>query len=158
MVALDIFVALAIFVGLCGVLVPMLPGSALVGGSILVWAAITGGSGAWATFVVAALVLALGSVIKYLVPGKRLKDSGIPNSTLLAGGILGIIGFFVVPVVGLPLGFVLGIYLTEWNRLSQAEAWPATVQALKAVGLGMLIELAFCLAATAVWIVGVVAA
>ena len=31
--------------------------------------------------------------------------------------MLGIVGFFVVPVVGLLLGFVLGVYLAELARL-----------------------------------------
>jgi uncharacterized protein YqgC (DUF456 family) len=156
MVFVDMLVALAIAVGLVGVLIPMIPGSTLVVGAILVWAAVLGERGGWVVFVIAACLAATGSVVKYLIPGRRLQRSGVPTRTLLAGGLLGVIGFFVVPVIGLPLGFVLGIYLSELHRLSAAEAWPATVAALKAVGLGMLIELAFCSAAAAVWVVGLV--
>ncbi|GAA0316713.1 DUF456 family protein [Kineococcus aurantiacus] len=32
---------------------------------------------------------------------------------LLLGAVLGVVGFFAVPVVGLPLGFVLGVFLGE---------------------------------------------
>jgi uncharacterized protein YqgC (DUF456 family) len=96
-------------------------------------------------------------VVRYTVPGKRLKSAGLPGRTLALAAVLGGVGFFVVPVVGLLLGFVLGIYLSELHRLRDAgQAWPATVHALKAVGLGIVIELAACLLATAVWIVGVV--
>ncbi len=38
----------------------------------------------------------------------------------------------------------------------RAAAWPATVHALKAVGLSMLIELVACLLAAATWVAGVV--
>ena len=55
--------------------------------------------------------------MKYVVPGRRLKENGIPNSTLLLGGVLGVVGFFVIPVVGLLVGFVLGVYLAELNRV-----------------------------------------
>ena len=32
--------------------------------------------------------------------------------------MLGIIGFFVIPVVGLVIGFVLGVYLAEWPTVT----------------------------------------
>src|SRR4051794_1587770 len=139
MVFLDLLVALVIAVGLVGVLVPMLPGSALVLGAILVWAVAVSESGGWLVAGIAAALLAAGVVVKYLVPGRRLQRSGIPNRTLLIGGALAIVGFFVIPVVGLPVGFVAGIYLAEVDRLGRERAWPATLEALKAVGLGILI-------------------
>jgi len=135
----EVLVALAIAVGVVGVVVPVLPGSLLVLGAILVWAWNVGGATAWAVFAVAAVFLVLGAVVKYVVPGRRLKEGGIPGSTLVLGSLLGIVGFFVVPVVGLPIGFVLGVYLAELNRLGREAAWPATKHALKAVGLSMLI-------------------
>jgi hypothetical protein len=84
-----------------------------------------------------------------------MKREGIPVGTLLLGAVLGVVGFFVVPVVGLVLGFVLGVYLSELFRLGPERAWPATRAALKAVGLSLLIELVASLAAAATWAVGV---
>jgi hypothetical protein len=138
------------------VLVPVLPGSLLVAAAILVWTVERGGAAAWAVFAVAVALLATGAVVKYLVPGRRLQRAGVPTRTLVAGGVLGIVGFFVIPVVGLPLGFVLGVYLSEWRRLGRREAWPATIHALKAVGLGILIELGFGVLAAVTWAIGVV--
>ena len=147
---------LLIIVGLVGIVVPVLPGSLLVLGAIGVWAALTSGATAWAVFGVAALLLVAGTVVKFLVPGRRLQVAGVPNSTLWAGGALGLVGFFVVPVVGLVLGFVLGVYLAELRRLGSEQAWPATRAAVLAVGLSILIELAAALLATATWVVGVI--
>jgi uncharacterized protein YqgC (DUF456 family) len=155
MSGLEVLVALAIAVGLAGVLVPVLPGTLLVGAAILLWAVERGGA-AWVVLVVALALLATGSVVKYLVPGRRLRRAGVPASTLLAGAAVGVVGFFVVPVVGLVLGFVLGVYLVELRRLGHTQAWPATVSALKAVGLGVAIELTFAVLAAATWAVGVV--
>lgn len=154
---LVIFVALAIAVGLVGIVIPMLPGSLLVGAAIGVWAVAENSAGAWVTFAIAISLIAVGTITKYLIPGRRLQRSGVPNSTLLAGGVLGIVGFFVVPVVGLPLGFVLGVYLAEWRRTSQSQAGPATWHALKAVGLGMVIEFSFSVLAAGTWAIGVLA-
>jgi hypothetical protein len=75
---------------------------------------------------------------------------------MLAGGALGLVGFFVVPVVGLLLGFVLGVYLAERGRLGQHQAaWTSTVVALKAAGVSMLIELLTGLLMAATWVIAV---
>ncbi len=152
----EVLVALAIAVGVVGVVVPVLPGSLLVFGAILVWALNIGGSTAWIVFAVATAFLVLGAVVKYVVPGRRLKEGGVPASTLVLGGLLGIVGFFVIPVVGLLIGFVVGVYLAELARVGRDKAWPATKHALKAVGLSMLIELVASLLAAATWATGVV--
>jgi len=151
-----ILVALAIAVGLVGILVPLLPGSLLVAIAIAVWAFALGETDGWIVFGIALALIGAGVIVKYLVPGRRLQRSGVPNRTLLLGALVGIVGFFVVPVIGLPLGFVVGVYLAEWQRLSRDEAWPATVNALKAVGLGILIELGFTTLAALTWAVGVI--
>ena len=157
MTALELLLALVIAVGLVGILVPLLPGSLLVVGAILVWAIQLAEPTGWVVLAIAVALVGTGTVVKYLVPGRQLQRSGVPNRTLLAGGVLGIVGFFVIPIVGLPIGFVLGIYLAEWKRVSSAQAWPATVAAVKAVGLGMLIELTFSVLATVAWGIGVIA-
>jgi uncharacterized protein YqgC (DUF456 family) len=151
----DILVAIVVAVGLVGVVLPVVPGPLLVGAAILVWAFVLGTTGGWVVFAVAAVLLLLGTVVKYLVPGRRLRRDGTPASTLLAGGVLGVVGFFVVPVVGLPIGFLLGVYLAELRRLGDhGLAWPATIAALRAVGLSILIEFVATLAAALAWAVG----
>ncbi len=149
-----ILAALVIAVGLVGILVPLLPGSLLVAGAIVGWAFALGEVGGWVVAGIALTLIGAGVIVKYLVPGRRLQRSGVPNRTLLLGAAAGVVGFFVVPVIGLPLGFVVGIYLAEAQRLSRAEAWPATVNALKAIGLGLVIELGFTTLAAATWAVG----
>lgn len=153
----EVLVGLAILLGIAGTIVPVLPGSLVVLVAVLVWAVVTGTPTAWLVFACVGLVIAVGQVVMYLVPGRRLKAAGIPARTLLVGGLLGVVGFFVVPVIGLFLGFVGGVYLMELARVGSAQAWPATVHALKAAGLSMLIELAATMVAASVWVVGVVA-
>jgi uncharacterized protein YqgC (DUF456 family) len=152
----EVLVGLAIVVGLAGILVPVLPGSVLILVAIGVWAAEVGGGTAWGVFAISAVLLVGGGVVKYVLPGRRLKDAGIPPSTQWIGAVLGVVGFFVVPVVGLFLGFVLGVYLAERHRVGGAAAWPSTKAALRAAGLSILIELGAGLLATLVWVGGVV--
>jgi uncharacterized protein YqgC (DUF456 family) len=168
-----VLAGILIVVGLVGVVVPMLPGLLLVVVGIGVWAVPRGDALGWTVLGVAVAVAALGTVAKYALPGARMRAAGVPGRTLLAGGVLGIVGFFVVPVVGLLLGFVLGVYLAELARLGRNRsghdastphsvrggrpapdqgAWPSTRTALAAVGWSLLIELAAGLVATAVWV------
>jgi uncharacterized protein YqgC (DUF456 family) len=145
----EVIVAVLIAVGVAGIILPLLPGTLLIAVAVLVWALEIGTTTAWTVFAVATSFLVLGTIVKYVVPGRRLKASGVPNATLWAGALLGFVGFFVIPVVGLFLGFVLGVHLAERRRVGAVAAGPSTRQALKAVGVSILIELvAACLAAT----------
>lgn len=152
---MEVAVAVAIVVGLIGILVPVLPGALLVLAAIVVWATELQERTGWVVCAVAVAFLAVGAVAKYAVPGRRLRDAGIPSSTQWTGVAFGAVGFFVVPVVGLFLGFVLGMYVAERRRLGAGAAWPSTVSALRAVGLMVLIELASALLAAGTWVVGV---
>ncbi len=149
----ELLVGLVILVGLVGIVVPILPGSILILGAVLVWSADQGARSAWLVFALVTTLLMVGAIVKYVVPGRGLRTAGVPNRTILLGGLLGIIGFFVVPVVGLVLGFVLGVYLSELQRVGHDQAWPSTVAAVKAAGLSILVELAAALAAAGVWLV-----
>jgi hypothetical protein len=148
--------AVAMVAGIAGVVVPALPGLVLCWGAVLGWAVLAdGGWGRWLVLGLATFWLLAGVLVKYLLPGRRLKSAGVPNRTLLAGALLGLLGFFVIPVIGLPVGFVAGVWLAEWLRLGDpALAWPSTREALKAAGFSMLIELAAALLIAATWIAG----
>lgn len=152
----DVLAGLVIAVGLVGIVLPLLPGTLLIAVSVLVWAVVVGQTTGWVAAAVALLLLAAGTLVKYLLPGRHLKRQGIPNRTLALGGLLGVVGFFVVPVVGLVLGFVLGVYLSEAQRLGTEAAWPATRVTLKAVGASILIELGAGMTAAVVWFAGAV--
>jgi hypothetical protein len=105
---------------------------------------------------VASLLLATSQVVKYLVPGRRLRSAGVPWGSLAAGGVLAVVGFFVIPVVGAVVGFVGGVYGAERLRLrTHAAAWPSTVRALQAVGLSVLIELVAGLLIGSAWLAAV---
>jgi uncharacterized protein YqgC (DUF456 family) len=148
-----VIAGLLVAVGVIGVLVPVLPGLILVLAGIAVWAVPRNDALGWTVLAIAVAVVVVGSVVKYLVPGRRLRDSGVPTWSILAGAALGIVGFFVIPVIGLFLGFPLGVFLAELVRLGdRAKAWPSTRFALGAVGLSILLELTTGLLAAGVWI------
>jgi uncharacterized protein YqgC (DUF456 family) len=158
--AVTIIAGIAIVVGIFGTVLPFVPGLLLSWLGVLAWAVFAdGGSGKWLVLGIATVLAVLGTVLKYVLPGRRMKRDGVPTLTLAAGGILAIVGFFAVPVVGLFLGFVLGVFLAEWARLGGTGlAWPSTWRAVKAVGMSALIEIFAGLCILLTWIWGVVLA
>lgn len=151
----EVVVGVAIAVGLIGILVPVLPGSALILVAILLWALELGSATGWGVFAVAAAFLVIGTVVKYVVPGRQLKEAGIPASTQWTGVALAVPGFFVIPVVGAFVGFVAGVYLAERRRLGPG-AGASTRSALRAVGVSVLIEITAAILAASAWVAGVV--
>ncbi|MQA87205.1 MAG: DUF456 family protein [Streptosporangiales bacterium] len=148
-----VLVGLVIAVGIVGILVPVLPGLLLIWAAVLTWALFERTPLAWIVLAVASVLVLASQIVKYLVPGRRMRAAGVPWRTLAIGGVLAIVGFFVIPVVGLVIGFVLGVYVAERVRLGgHSAAWPSTVEALRAVGLSILIELAAGLVVAVTWL------
>jgi uncharacterized protein YqgC (DUF456 family) len=148
-----VVVGLAIGAGLVGIVVPVLPGALLAWAAIAVWALAVGGAPAWVVLGVATVAIGGAQVVKVLVPGRRLRDAGVPRRSIVAGVVLAIVGFFLIPVVGFFIGFPLGVYLEERRRLGRhAAASHSTRQALRAMGLSILIELAATVLAAGAWL------
>lgn len=161
-----VLVALVIALGLLGIVLPVLPGGGfLVFAAIAVWAVWEAKSipphatVAWVTLGVAAVFFVTAEVIKYVWPVRRMRAAEVGLWSLVAGGVLGLIGFFVIPVIGLVIGFVAGVYLAELAaRRDYRRAWTSTVHALKGVALSVGVELTGALLATIAWMTGLVIA
>jgi len=148
----EILVALMMAIGVVGIVLPVLPGLLIVLAAVLLWAFDEGTRGAWIVFAVAVAVYLLGLLLQFLIPGKRMRAAGVRTSTLLFGVLMAIVMAFVIPVVGLFVGFPLGIFLVSLMRTrDRAEAWVATKHALRAVGLNIVIELLTAFTIIAVW-------
>lgn len=155
---LAVLAAAGICIGLLGIVVPVLPGLLLTWASAAAYAVAVAlspdGSDPWGWSLLAAVTIAyaVGLVVQQLLPARALKARGVPWTTIAVGVVVGIAGFFVVPVVGALVGFVGGVFLVELTRLrSLAAAWPSTVHALRAVGISMLIELTTGLVILSLW-------
>lgn len=152
----SLLVGLVMVVGLVGVLVPVLPGTALVLAAGVAWALLVVEQGTTRFVVVGvmAALFVLGIALKYALPGKRLSGQ-LPRSTLLLAAVGAAVGFLVLPPLGLLIGGVVGTYVAESRRLGPGgDAGRSTVQVLKAIGLGILAELAAAVLMIATWLVG----
>ena len=149
----ELLVAMVMLVGLVGVVVPVLPGLALIWAAALVWVLLDGGGVTrWVVLGLLTLLLAAGTVAKYAVPARRATSDGAPRTTLLLGVVGAVVGFLVLPVVGLIAGGLLGIYLAELARLRHSRAaWASTRSVLTGIGIGALIELVAGVVMVFVW-------
>lgn len=146
---------LALVIGLVGVLVPVVPGLLVIAVTTVAWAWWDGGS-AWVIASVMLVVLAAGTAAKYVLPSRSLRQAGAPRSTLVLAAVLAVIGFFVVPVIGFLLGGILGVWVGELRRLHDSgAAWTSTWVTLKAIGVGVLLEITAGVVAIAIWVVSV---
>ncbi|MFE6738468.1 DUF456 domain-containing protein [Streptomyces tubercidicus] len=149
---------LVMLLGLLGVLVPGIPGPLIVWAGVMWWTLSENSALAWVVLMAATAVLLLNQVVKWLLPARDLRAVGAPYRALFLAGVTGIVGFFVIPVIGGLLGSVGGLYLLERIRLgSHGDAWASTRTVLRAIGLSVLVELFACLLVVGTWIGAVVA-
>ena len=147
---------LAILVGVAGTIIPVLPGSILIGLSLLAWA-LWGGAGTtgWVVFGIGLVFVLAGMAASAVLTGRKLKQHSIPSRSVMVGIVLGVVGMFIIPVVGLFVGFAAGLLLSELQRTrvvstAVASSWAA----LKATGLGMIVEFGLACLAASTWVVG----
>jgi uncharacterized protein YqgC (DUF456 family) len=121
--------------------VPIIPGLVLQVIAVTVWAFEESSPTGWSVLIAVVLLAASATILKYLSPGRQLKEAGVPGRVLTLALIVGMILFFPLPVVGGPLGFVATIYLFERMRVGPQQAWPSTRAAIKAVLQSIGIEM-----------------
>lgn len=148
-ITVTILAALAYAVGLTGIVVPVLPGTITIVIATLIWAIIIGGPTAWVCFAIVAILGTAGMCANYFITGRSLKRHEVPLWPIVIGIIAGIVGLFVIPFLGLPIGFIIGLYLAEVIRLKDwrkglTSAWVA----IKALGIGLGIELLLAMGST----------
>ncbi|MFE1406503.1 DUF456 domain-containing protein [Streptomyces sp. NPDC058770] len=146
-------IGLVMFLGLIGVLVPGVPGQAIVWAAVLWWALTDRTTAAWSVLMGATALLLVDQALKPLLPPRRPHESGAPHRTLVLGGVGAIVGFFVVPVLGALVGYVGTVYGVERLRLgSRGAGWASVRSVMRATGWSVLVELFACLLVTGAWL------
>jgi uncharacterized protein YqgC (DUF456 family) len=148
-----LLVGLVILLGLCGVLVPGVPGSWLVWAAVLWWALKDPDPVSWAVLVGATVALFLSQAARWALPPRRLRVSGATRHMALYAGAGAFLGFFVLPVLGAIPGFLGGLYLAERLRLGRHDAARASLRTtMRAGGSSILAELFTCLLIMGAWL------
>lgn len=139
--------------GLAGVLVPGIPGLGLIWVVALGYGALEGfETTGIVALAIMTVLLAGGAFLKFVLAKRRATQSGAPLRSIFAGVVAGIIGFFVIPVVGFLIGGVLGILVVERHRLNDwGRAWISTKEVIIGFGIGVALELVAGMLMIAVW-------
>lgn len=149
--------ALLLIVGVMGTIFPILPGSLLTIGTLLVWAWVLGSTASWTAALIGVALAVVGMSASAILTGRKMRRERIPRGPIIVGIVAGVVGMFIVPVVGLFLGFALGLLLAEYARRKDlSAAWRSSVEAMKSMGFGMLIECACASLATFAFVVGAI--
>lgn len=141
-ILVTILAGILFLVGLTGIVLPILPGSITILLTMLVWAIVIGGWTSWVAFGFVAVFSIAGMAASYVMTGRNLKKAEVPNWPIVVGIVCGIIGIFVIPVLGLFIGFLVGLYGSELYRRRDAKlAWESSWVAIKTLGIGIAVEL-----------------
>lgn len=151
--------ALGVLAGLVGTAVPVLPGLVVVlvatAGTLLLQGT---GPLVWTVVVLLAALTVAGSVLSTVLPARRAALSGAPRTSLWYAAVGAVVGFFVIPVLGLVVGGALGLLVAEQQRLGEwGPAWTSARGVLGAYGLGVLLELAVGVLMGLLWLLVFVA-
>jgi uncharacterized protein len=151
-------VALALLIGLGGLITGKVPGLALIWGAILVWASIELSVTAWIVLAIAS-VLAIGNyVLQQVLAGREFSEILAPAGSLVTAAIAATIGFLLARTLGLLAGFAAGLYFAERRRLGKQRGALPRARDQQRTGRARLIELVAALLATGTWLVAVVGA
>lgn len=155
-ILITVLCGVLIAVGIAGVVVPVLPGSILIIGSLLLWAVVMGSTAGWLVFGVGGAFALAGLLAGTILTGRKLRQRRIPARSVVVGLVAGVVGIFVIPVVGLLVGFATGLFASEYLRQRDARsAVSSSIGALKATGLGILVELGLAFLAGSAWVIGI---
>ena len=148
-----VLVALGMAVGVVGTLVPLVPGLGLCWAAALVYGLVEGFETVGVVaFVAITALTAAGTVAGYVVPARVAGAAGAAKLSIVLGALAAIVGFFVIPVVGVIVGGVVGVYAGEYARTHDGSvAWRSTRATLTGFGLAALLQLGAAVAIAATW-------
>lgn len=154
---LEIAVGAVMVVGLVGTVVPVWPGVAVVWAAGLVYGLLAGfGAVGAVAFAAMTLLAVLGTLAQVAMPARSGARQGASVRTLAVAGAGAVIGAIVLPVLGLPIGALVGVWAAELARVGDAGlAWRNTLAVLRGMGLAILVELGVGTLMLATWLVWV---
>jgi uncharacterized protein YqgC (DUF456 family) len=125
--------------------------------TLIAWGWVLGSTASWTAAGIGALLICVGWSASALLTGRMLKKRHPPRRSILVAVLAGIVGMFVIPVAGLFVGFAAGLFVSEYVRRRDFQsALRSSVEALKATGVGMLVEFGTVSLAASVWMIGVI--
>ena len=134
-VLITVLAGLLLAVAAVGTVYPVLPGSLLAIVTLIAWGWVVGSSAAWTAAALGALIAAAGWSASAVLTGRKLKQQKVPRRSIAVAVVAAVVGMFLIPVVGLFVGFGVGLLAGEYVRRGDfPAALTSSVETLKATG------------------------
>jgi uncharacterized protein YqgC (DUF456 family) len=157
-IVVTVVAGLLLAVAAIGTVYPVLPGSLLAIVTLTAWAWIIGSPEAWTVAVIGSVIAGVGWSASAVLTGRKLRQQQVPKRSIAVAVVSAVVGMFLIPVVGLFVGFGAGLLASEYARRRDLRAALASsAETLKATGLGILVEFGLVCLAASVWMIGVIA-
>lgn len=140
-------------IGLFGTLIPVVPGPSLIWIAAVVYGAVSGfDPTAWITLTV--ITVGLLSAFYFGIRIPQRSGAGLDLRYQILAFALAVVGIFVIPGLGAPIGFALGIWLGHWHTTNDvATANQATMRTVKALVKASAAQFACALGMVLAWTV-----
>ena len=154
----DLIIAIAFLVvflvGLAGTVFPVFPGILLMWASVISYGFVAGFGALGIGVIVAVTVLTgISIVLGFTLPKQAAEEAGASKKAQWASLFGAIVGFFVIPVVGIIVGAVAGIALAEYqDKKDWGVAWQSTKGVLKGMGWAALAQFVIGVVILVVWL------
>ncbi len=153
----NLIILVIMTVGLLGLLIPIIPGL------VIIWlASLAYGLGVgfqtpgWIFFTILTIIMAVGSVVDNLVMGQQAHRNGASWISVLLAMLFGVIGTFILPIIGGFIGALLALFLAEWiRRKNWREAMTATTGWATGCGWAIVIRFLMGLLMIGIWVIWV---
>lgn len=160
--ALDVFtvvlVGFAMLAALLGAIVPAFPGIILAWFAALVFGLVVGFDPAGIAFMTVITAVAVANYVAMVrIPQKTTEARGAKRSSVVAGAVGAIVGFFVIPIIGFVIGGAAGVFAAEWySKRDTSAALASTRGVVLGFGVSTLTQVAAGVLIAIVWAAWVV--
>jgi uncharacterized protein YqgC (DUF456 family) len=154
----ELLIGLAMAIGLVGILIPIAPGIVLVWLAGLAWAILDGGGlTRWSLFAVMTALTVGALIANVRIPAKSASTTNAPRGTLWLAALFAVIGFFVIPIAGVLIGFCCGVLLAHLIATNDIhKAFDAMWATLRAFGKSVLVQGICGVGICLLWILGLI--
>jgi uncharacterized protein YqgC (DUF456 family) len=138
------FTILAIMIiGLLGLILPIFPGLVVIWVAGFGYGLISGfETPGWIFFTIITILMIVGSLLDNVIMAQQAHQKGASWLSVLLAMVFGVLGNFIVPVIGGLVGALLALFLAEWIR---RKNWQEAMDATRgwAIGCGWAVGLRF---------------
>jgi uncharacterized protein YqgC (DUF456 family) len=149
----NVFILLAMLVGLFGMVIPIFPGGIVIWLAALVYGLVFGITGwGWVFFIFITALMIGGIIVDDLLMAASARKHGAAWGSLIFAYIGGIVGTIILPPFGGILGAPLVLYISEYGRKrNRHDAWKTTKAFLVGWGWSFVARFGIGLVMIALW-------